>query len=202
VYAAGGKQHPAAAKHGRCADTGNRVLRPVVRRAGTCIDQTDLRVKIPDTMAKHGRKQRVAKKRIVKSDYFMQPGKRGAVIVLRKPIGNRATAKVCGIMPTRVHAKMLIKQLEKAESVVKDLFLEATDDGIEALEAVLAACCKEVMAKGPKVRPENNQRTPSAVQSASYVAASDDGAEGAGGNGGGDFSIDADRADSEHYRID
>lgn len=55
-------------------------------------------------------------------------------------------------MPTRVHAKMLINQLERAESVVKDLFLEATDDGIEALEAVLAACCKEVMEKGPKVR--------------------------------------------------
>jgi len=86
------------------------------------------------------------------SDYFTQPGKRGAVVVLRKPIGNRATAKVCGVMPTRVHAKMLITQLERAESVVKDLFMEATDDGIEALEAVLAACCKEVMEKGPKVR--------------------------------------------------
>lgn len=87
-----------------------------------------------------------------KSDYFTQPGKRGSVIVLRKPIGNRATAKVCGVMPTRVHAKMLVTQLEKAESVVKDLFMEATDDGIEALEAVLAACCKEVLEKGPKVR--------------------------------------------------
>lgn len=87
-----------------------------------------------------------------KSDYFTQPGKRGAVIVLRKPIGNRITAKVCGVMPSRVHAKMLVQQLEKAESVVKDLFLEATDDGIEALEAVLAACCKEVLEKGPKVR--------------------------------------------------
>ena len=40
-------------------------------------------------------------------------------------------------MPSRVHAKMLMSQLERAESVVKDLFLEATDDGIEALEAVL-----------------------------------------------------------------
>jgi hypothetical protein len=48
---------------------------------------------------------------------------------------------------------MLVNQLEKAESVVKDLFMEATDDGIEALEAVLAACCKEVLARGPKVRP-------------------------------------------------
>src|SRR5262249_25018728 len=85
------------------------------------------------------------------SDNFTQPGKRGAVVVLRKPIGNRATAKVCGVRPSRVHAKMLINALERAESVVKDLFMEATDDGIEALEAVLAACCREVMEKGPKV---------------------------------------------------
>jgi hypothetical protein len=101
------------------------------------------------------RKQRAA----AKSDYFTQPGKRGAVVVLRKPIGNRATAKVCGIMPTRVHAKMLVSQLERAESVVKDLFLEATDDGIEALEAVLAACCREVLEKGPIIRlsPENEE---------------------------------------------
>lgn len=105
-------------------------------------------------MARQGRRVRpTGKKRPApKSDYFTQPGKRGAVIVLRKPIGNRATAKVCGVMPTRVHAKMLISQLERAESVVKDLFMEATDDGIEALEAVLAACCKEVMEKGPIVR--------------------------------------------------
>src|SRR5579884_353978 len=108
-------------------------------------------------MARQGRRTRPSNssrkaQRTTKSDYFMQPGKRGTVIVLRKPIGNRATAKVCGVMPGRVHAKMLISQLERAESVVKDLFLEATDDGIEALEAVLAACCHEVLAKGPKVR--------------------------------------------------
>ena len=77
--------------------------------------------------------------------------------MLRKPIGNRATAKVCGIMPSRVHAKMLVSQLERAESVVKDLFLEATDDGIEALEAVLAACRKEVLEKGPKVRESRTE---------------------------------------------
>ncbi len=99
-------------------------------------------------------KQSNKRDRQSKSDYFTQPGKRGSVIVLRKPIGNRATAKVCGIMPTRVHAKMLMSQLERAESVVKDLFMEATDDGIEALEAILAACCKEVLDKGPKVRPQ------------------------------------------------
>lgn len=106
-------------------------------------------------MARQQRRARPSKQQkrpANKSDYFMQPGKRGAVIVLRKPIGNRITAKVCGVMPSRVHAKMLIQQLEKAESVVKDLFMEATDDGIEALEAVLAACSKEVLEKGPKVR--------------------------------------------------
>jgi hypothetical protein len=111
----------------------------------------------PTDMARQGRRARPSsskKKQAPKSDYFTQPGKRAAVIVLRKPIGNRATAKVCGVMPTRVHAKMLVNQLERAESVVKDLFMEATDDGIEALEAVLAACCREVMEKGPKVRPE------------------------------------------------
>ena len=120
----------------------------------------------PSDMARQARKGKPTGKRpprgAQKSDYFTQPGKRGAVIVLRKPIGNRATAKVCGVMPTRVHAKMLINQLERAESVVKDLFMEATDDGIEALEAVLAACCKEVLAKGPKVRqePEPTDETP------------------------------------------
>lgn len=104
---------------------------------------------------RQGRKRRPsATKRTSHSDYFTQPGKRGAVVVLRKPIGNRATAKVCGVMPSRVHAKMLVTQLERAESVVKDLFMEATDDGIEALEAILLACCKEVLARGPRVRPE------------------------------------------------
>lgn len=112
-------------------------------------------------MARQARKGKPPRKQrsAPKSDYFTQPGKRGAVVVLRKPIGNRATAKVCGIMPSRVHAKMLVNQLERAESVVKDLFLEATDDGIEALEAVLAACRAEVLEKGPKIRlsPDNEE---------------------------------------------
>src|SRR5437016_6311587 len=105
-------------------------------------------------MARQGRKGKTVRRkgpRIVKSDYYTQPGKRGAVIVLRKPIGNRATPKVCGTMPSRVHGKMLMEALEKAESVVKDLFMEATDDGIEALEAVLAACRREVLEHGPPV---------------------------------------------------
>jgi hypothetical protein len=81
----------------------------------------------------------------------MQPGKRGVFIVLHRACGNRVVPKVCGEMPSRTHAKMLITQLERAESVVKDLFLEATDDGIEALEAVLAACREEVLKRGPRV---------------------------------------------------
>jgi hypothetical protein len=112
-------------------------------------------------MAKPARKSKAGKAprgRVRHSDYFTQPGKRGSIVVLRKPIGNRATAKICGTMPSRVHAKMLIDQLERAESVVKDLFLEATDDGIEALEAVLAACCTEVVARGPKQRPTGPSR--------------------------------------------
>ena len=39
----------------------------------------------------------------------------------------------------------LVARLQRAESVVHDLFLEATDDGIEALEAVLEACRKAVL---------------------------------------------------------
>jgi hypothetical protein len=99
--------------------------------------------------AKGGTRTRTRQQKDSSSSYFTQPGKRGAVIVLRKPCGNRISPKVCGTMPSRVHAKMLITQLEKAESVVKDLFLEATDDGIEALEAVLAACREEVLRRAP-----------------------------------------------------
>ena len=83
------------------------------------------------------------------SAYYVQPGKRGAVIVLRKPCGNRVTAKICGVMPSRAHAKALVDQLERAETAVNDLFYEATDDGIEALEAVLAACRDAVLKKMP-----------------------------------------------------
>jgi len=99
--------------------------------------------------AKGGTRTRTRHQKGSPSSYFTQPGKRGAVVVLRKPCGNRISPKVCGTMPSRVHAKMLIAQLEKAESVVNDLFLEATDDGIEALEAVLAACREEVLRRMP-----------------------------------------------------
>jgi hypothetical protein len=81
-------------------------------------------------------------------------------------------------MPSRVHAKMLINQLERAESVVKDLFMEATDDGIEALEAVLAACCREVLEKGPKVPVSSDGSPPAGGGEAPYSTdAEDAGAE-------------------------
>jgi len=86
-------------------------------------------------------------------DYFMQPGRNGMVVVLRRAIGNRAEATICGTMPSAVHAKMLVQQMERGGSVVKDLFMEATDDGIEALETVLAGYCEEVLKAGPQVRP-------------------------------------------------
>lgn len=79
----------------------------------------------------------------------MQPGKRGSVIVLHRPVGNRASPKVCAVMPSRNHAKALVDQLQRAESAVHDLFYEATDDGIEALEAVLSATRNAVLQRLP-----------------------------------------------------
>jgi len=105
------------------------------------------------------KKRRPAKKRggpVHKSPYFLQPGKQGAVIVLRRPAGNRIDATLCGTMSSRAQALALVKQLEKAESVVKDLFLEATDDGIEALEAVLEACRQSVANRGALVDTLNS----------------------------------------------
>jgi hypothetical protein len=99
------------------------------------------------------KKRRSPKKRSAasKSPYFLQPGKQGAVTVYRRPAGNRIDAKLCGTMPSRAMALALVKQLERAESVVHDLFLEATDDGIEALEAVLEACRQSVSRRAPAI---------------------------------------------------
>lgn len=111
------------------------------------------------------KKRRPAKKRggpVNKSPYFLQPGKLGAVIVLRRPAGNRIDATLCGTMSSRAQALALVKQLEKAESVVKDLFLEATDDGIEALEAVLEACRQSVANRGALDDTLNSAGTPNA----------------------------------------
>lgn len=81
--------------------------------------------------------------------YYLQPAKRGAVVVLHRPVGNRATPKVCGVMPSREHAETLMDQLLRAEGAVRDLFYEATDDGIEALEAVLLATGTAVLQRMP-----------------------------------------------------
>jgi hypothetical protein len=113
------------------------------------------------------KKRRPAKKRgapVQKSPYFLQPGKQDAVTVLRRPAGNRIDAKLCGTMASRPMALALVKQLEKAESVVKDLFLEATDDGIEALDAVLEACRQSVVRRTDVA--EGQQRPPNGAASA------------------------------------
>lgn len=90
------------------------------------------------------------KPHIDRSPYFLEPAKGGAVTVFRRPAGNRAVPKLCGTMPDRGQANALVAQLKRAESVVSDLFLEATDDGIEALEAVLAACRDAVLNRGAR----------------------------------------------------
>jgi len=92
----------------------------------------------------------------------MQPGKRGAIIVLHRPVGNRVAPKVCGVMPSRDHAKALVEQLRRAESALHDLFYEATDDGIEALEAVLAACREAVLSR----KPSDNENWPTVEEMA------------------------------------
>src|SRR4030088_2307151 len=100
------------------------------------------------------KKRRPAKKRPGshhKSPYYLQPAKQGTVTVFRRPAGNRIDPKLCGTMNSRALALALVKQLEKAESVVHDLFLEATDDGIEALEAVLEACRQSVTRRADQI---------------------------------------------------
>ena len=134
-----------------------------------------------EAMAKRKRAPKITKQQFSKSPYFMQPGKRGMVVVLHRACGNRVVPKVCGVMPSRAHAKMLIGQLEKAESAVKDLFLEATDDGIEALEAVLAACCEEVLRRGPKVHESEGGGAPGGGGSGARPARGRRGRHGRGG---------------------
>ena len=92
-----------------------------------------------------------------KSPYFLRPAKGGEVTVFHKPCGNRISPKDCGTMPSRALALKLIAQLERAESAVDDLFLEATDDGIEALEAVLQACRESVIARAAAGRNGGGQ---------------------------------------------
>jgi hypothetical protein len=93
-----------------------------------------------------------------KSPYFVKPSKQGAVMVFHRACGNRAEPKLCGTMPSRGLANALIAQLSRAESAVDDLFLEATDDGIEALEAILQACCESVLSRGTAPREGRRRR--------------------------------------------
>ena len=104
------------------------------------------------TGSRHGRRGKP------KSPYFLKPAAAGAVAVFRRPAGNRADPKECGTMPNRAAAVALVAQLQRAESVVRDLFLEATDDGIEALEAILAACRTAVLERGSQPRRGRNRR--------------------------------------------
>ena len=90
------------------------------------------------------------------ASYYMQPGKRGTVVILHRAVGNRVSPKVCGVMPSRPHALALVEQLKRAESALHDLFYEATDDGIEALDAVLQACREAVISRTP---PAENSMT-------------------------------------------
>jgi hypothetical protein len=111
------------------------------------------------------KKRRPAKKRPGshhKSPYFLQPARQGTVTVFRRPAGNRIDPKLCGTMDSRAMALALVKQLEKAESVVHDLFLEATDDGIEALEAVLEACRQSVTRRAQQIGASGASGTPGA----------------------------------------
>jgi hypothetical protein len=101
---------------------------------------------------------KAGRRRKGQSAYFLKPARGGAVTVYRRPAGNRAEPKDCGTMPTRAAAVALVAQLQRAESVVKDLFLEATDDGIEALEAVLEACRNAVVQRSQAGRRGRRQR--------------------------------------------
>ncbi|HEX7939445.1 MAG TPA: hypothetical protein VF483_10665 [Gemmatimonadaceae bacterium] len=98
---------------------------------------------------RRGRARGKAPARKAAPSLYVQPGKRGTVVVLHRAVGNRATPKVCGVMPTREHADALMNQLLRAEGALMDLFYEATDDGIEALEAVLLATWNSVLERTP-----------------------------------------------------
>jgi hypothetical protein len=97
----------------------------------------------------HETSQKPARRR-GKPPYFLEPARGGGVTVFRRPSGNRATPKDCGTLPNRAMAQALVQQLQRAEGVVSDLFLEATDDGIEALEAILLACREAVINRPPR----------------------------------------------------
>lgn len=103
----------------------------------------------PTPRKRGSRRGRTPGRKPAAETYYLQPGKRGTVIVLHRAVGNRVSPKVCGVMPSRNHAKALMDQLKRAESALNDLFYEATDDGIEALEAILSATRTAVLERMP-----------------------------------------------------
>jgi hypothetical protein len=137
--------------HGEIGLTGSRRDPSVVSTPATLLRSESRMDTLSEDLAE-------PKKKKGKSPYFLQPARGGSVTVLRKPCGNRIDPKVCGTMPSRVLATALVNQLERAESAVNDLFYEATDDGIEALEAVLAACRESVLARATAPRKGGRRR--------------------------------------------
>ena len=98
---------------------------------------------------------------------FIIEATRGGVAVYRRPVGNLAIPRLCGVLPTRQQAVEFARLLARAESAAPDLFLEATDDGIEALDAVIAACMESATAggkggrqRGPRPRRGRNGNGP------------------------------------------
>src|SRR4051812_39058176 len=110
----------------------------------------------PNPPKKRGSRRGRPQKREPATSYYMQPGKRGTVVILHRPVGNRVSPKVCGVMPSRTHAAALTEQLKRAEAALNDLFYEATDDGIEALEAILLACRDAVLSRTPPAEGSMN----------------------------------------------
>lgn len=91
---------------------------------------------------------------------FIIEATRGGVAVYRRPVGNLAIPRLCGVLPTRQQAVEFARLLARAESAAPDLFLEATDDGIEALDAVIAACMASATAGGKGGRQRSPRRRP------------------------------------------
>jgi hypothetical protein len=115
--------------------------------------------------------------------YFLQPVT-GGIGVFRRPVGNRAEATTCGVMPNRKQADALVEQLKRAESVVSDLFLEATEDGILALETVLAAC-RDAVLRQAEPRPGRGGSRQARPQATGEGGAGGEAANGGERGGGG-----------------
>ena len=95
---------------------------------------------------------------------FIIEATRDGVAVYRRPVGNLAIPRLCGVLPTRPMAVEFARLLRRAETAAPDLFLEATDDGIEALEAVIVACLESATSgkaggrQRGRARPARNGR--------------------------------------------